>query len=163
MPKNIKIIKGNIETSAQIMHQLPEFDSPYNIEEINNRINNVPHINLVAYVDKIPAGFKLGYEREGFFYSWLGGVLPKYRRMGIAKKLADEQEKWALKNNYSSIVFKTRNRHKAMLVFSIKNGFDIFKIDKKENIAEYRIWLRKSLRKPEFERMRKPEFESLRN
>ncbi len=127
------------------MQGLPEFSTPYDIEEINKRIKNIPHLNLVAFANKKPAGFKLGYERDGYFYSWLGGVLPEYRRMGIAKALAGEQENWAQKNNYNSITFKTRNRHKAMLLFAIKNGFNIFKIEEKENINEYRIWLQKTI------------------
>ncbi|HHM21451.1 MAG TPA: GNAT family N-acetyltransferase, partial [Bacteroidetes bacterium] len=127
--KNIKIKKGQRAISVQIMEQLPEFDHPYNLLEVKKRTDNTPHLNLIAYVDEKPAGFKLGYERNGCFYSWLGGVLPEYRRMGIAKKLADEQEKWARENNYKTIVFKTRNRHKAMLLFSLNNGFDIFKIE----------------------------------
>ena len=141
----IKIINGKIETAVQLMQHLPEFSGPYNFTEIHKRINKAPHLNLIAFVDEIPAGFKLGYERDAYFYSWLGGVLPKYRRLGIAQKLADEQEKWAKKNKYDSIIFKTRNRHKAMLAFSLKNGFNIFKIEEKENIDEYRIWLRKAI------------------
>ncbi len=143
MKNKIKIKKGELKITAELMQQLPEFNNPYNFEEINNRIKNLPHLNLMAYIDKKPVGFKLGYERDTYFYSWLGGVLPKYRRMGIAKKLSDEQEKWAKENNYNSITFKTRNRHKAMLSFSLNNGFNIFKIEEKENIDEYRIWLRK--------------------
>lgn len=127
------------------MQQLPEFSDPYNFTEINKRIHKVPHLNLIAFIGETPAGFKLGYERDTYFYSWLGGVLPKFRRLGIAQQLAAEQEKWAKKNNYNSITFKTRNRHKAMLAFSLKNGFNIFKIEEKENISEYRIWLRKEL------------------
>ena len=145
MKNNIEIKKGDIEVAVQLMQELPEFNDPYNLEEINNRINKVPHLNLIAYLNKIPAGFKLGYERDGYFYSWLGGVLPKYRKMGIAQKLADEQEKWAKENNYDSITFKTRNRHKAMLAFSLNNGFNIFKVEEKGIIDEYRIWLRKNI------------------
>ena len=145
MKKNVEIINGDFKTIVQLMQQLPEFNNPYNFEEINKRINNKPHINLVAYIHKTPVGFKLGYERGDYFYSWLGGVLPEYRKMGIAKQLADEQEKWAKKNGYDFIVFKTLNRHKAMLSFSLNNGFNIFKIDEKENIEEYRIWLRKKM------------------
>ena len=78
MKNNIKIINGNIETTVQLMHQLPEFKNPYNQQTVNKKINNIQHLNLVAYINKIPVGFKLGYKREDFFYSWLGGVLPQY-------------------------------------------------------------------------------------
>ncbi len=141
----IEIRKGSIEDTVQIMQGLPEFQSPYNLLEVKNRIEKVPHLNLIATADDVLSGFKLGYERDGYFYSWLGGVLPKYRRHGIAQMLADEQEKWTKRNGYKTITFKTRNCHKAMLRFSLKNGFDIFRIEEKESIEEYRIWLRKRL------------------
>ena len=145
MAKKIEIVCGELNMAVRIMRQLPEFNSPYNLEEINKKVRKKSCLNLIAYIENSPAGFKLGYERDGYFYSWLGGVLPKYRRMGVAKKLADEQEEWAKENGYDSITFKTRNRHKAMLSFSLNNGFNIFKVEEKEIIEEYRIWLKKKL------------------
>ena len=71
-----------------------------------------------AEVDGEPAGFKVGYERENYFYSWMGAVLPAYRRLGIAQKLADQQEKWAKSAGYTTIRFKTRNHHKGMFIFA---------------------------------------------
>lgn len=145
MMKKIEIKNGGLNIAAQIMQYLPEFNSPYNLEGINEKIKNKPYLNLIAYIENSPAGFKLGYERDGYFYSWLGGVLPKYRRLGVAKELADEQEKWAKEKGYNSITFKTRNKHKAMLSFSLNNGFNIFKIEEKKTIGEYRIWLKKEI------------------
>ncbi len=40
------------------MSALPEFSSPYNFGEINNRLKNVPHLNLVAYMADKPIGRK---------------------------------------------------------------------------------------------------------
>ena len=117
MENNIEIKKGSIETIVQIMHQLPEFNDPYDFSEINKRINNISHLNLVAFFDKTPVGFKLGYERDGYFYSWLGGVLPTYRRMEIAQNLANEQEKWAKINGYNFIAFKTQTSIKRCFLF----------------------------------------------
>jgi GNAT superfamily N-acetyltransferase len=75
----------------------------------------------------------------------MGGVLPEFRRHHIANQLADAQEKWAKENGYTAITFRTRNRHKAMLLFSIKNGFQIIGVEPRETIDEYRILLRKNL------------------
>ena len=36
---------------------------------------------------KLPIGFKVGYERDGYFYSWMGGVLSDYRKKGVAQNL----------------------------------------------------------------------------
>ena len=66
--------------------------------------------------------------------------------MGLAKKLADFQEKWALENGFSAIRFKTLNRHKAMLTFAINNGFQIYSVKPKDEIENYRIELIKDLK-----------------
>jgi ribosomal protein S18 acetylase RimI-like enzyme len=47
---------------------------------------------LVASIQKMLLGYKVAYKDGQDLYSWMGGVLPEYRKMGIAKKLADEQE-----------------------------------------------------------------------
>ena len=88
---------------------------------------------------------QLGNEQGGEFYSWLGGVLLQYRRNGIAKALAEAQEVWAREQGYSCINFKTRNRHKDMLVFALKNSFQITGYEAREPLEESRIWLRKGL------------------
>lgn len=141
----VAIKKGTLETTVTLMRQLPEFHNPYTIAALQSRTTDVPYLNLIAFIDHTPVGFKLGYERTGYFYSWLGGVLPAFRKKGIAKKLADAQEAWAKENHYASITFKTRNRHKAMLTFAINNGFNIIKTEEHRTIEEYRIWLRKNL------------------
>ena len=105
----------------------------------------MPHLVLVAYVDDVPAGFKVGYERDGYFYSWMGAILPNYRRLGLARKLAEKQETWAKAKGYPHVTFKTRNRLKPMLLFAIGRGFDIIDIQPKATIDEYRIILRKLL------------------
>ncbi|MEL6718216.1 MAG: GNAT family N-acetyltransferase, partial [Bacteroidota bacterium] len=131
---------------VQLSKQIPEFNDPYEAEVYESKLANVPHLILVAYDGEIPLGFKVGYEREeGSFYSWMGAVLPSHRRKGVAQKLADEQEVWAKQKGYSIITFKTRNYLKAMLTFGINNGFNIFKVEERPTIEEYRIWLQKKL------------------
>lgn len=136
---------GDARLAAELSRQLPEFSEPYGEEEIAERLHGVPHLVLIAFVDEQPAGFKVGYERDGYFYSWLGGVLPGFRRHGIAQSLADAQEAWAREQGYGSVTFKTRNRHKAMLAFALRNGFDIVGFEEREEVGESRIWLRKGL------------------
>ncbi len=84
---------------------------------------------LVAYMDSIPVGFKVGYDRDndGTFYSWMGSVLPRYRRLGIAQALTQKQETWVKGRGYSAIRFKTRRCHKAMIAFGEKSGFTLTK------------------------------------
>ena len=140
-----EIKAGSIAEVVALSQQLPEFDQPHGAEEYERRLSKVPHIILLAIIDDKVVGFKVGYERDGYFYSWMGGVLPAYRRIGIAQALADTQEKWAKQHNYPTVTFRTRNRHKAMLRFALGNGFNILAVEPRDNIDEYRIVLRKDL------------------
>lgn len=124
---------------------IPEFGSTPTLDQITARIGLVPHLVLTGYVEEKPAGFKIGYERDGTFYSWLGGVLPLYRRSGVATKLADAQESWAKTHGYKTIWMKTRNRFPGMLMMAFGRGFQITGFDPRGEIGEHRIVLKKSL------------------
>lgn len=141
----LEIKEAPISAVVSLSQKIPEFINPHPLSEYQKRLEKVPALVLVAYQDGEPAGFKVGYEREGYFYSWMGGILPSYRRLGIARKLAEQQEVWAKKQGYPHVTFKTRNNLKAMLLFAIGRGFDIIAIEKKEAVADYRIILRKTL------------------
>lgn len=141
----IKIKEDNLETVVQLSSKIPEFHNPHQLLEYQKRLANVPSVILIAYVDEIPAGFKVGYEKEGYFYSWMGAILPEYRRLGLATQLAEKQEEWAKVKGYPHVTFKTRNRLKSMLVFALNRGFNIIKIEEREKIEEFRIILRKVL------------------
>ncbi len=145
-----EIKTGTIKEAVTISRQLPEFADPHGPDEYEKRLSSVPHLILVAWHERTPVGFKVGYERKEpllqaspYFYSWMGGVLPDYRRKGIAKALADTQEEWARQHNYPHVTFKTRNRHRGMLLFGISNGFQIIRVEAREDIGENRILLRK--------------------
>lgn len=138
---------GSIAEAVAISRMLPEFNDPHEAEEYIKRLYGKKHLILIAYVHDQAIGFKVGYakENDGSFYSWMGGVLPAYRQQGIAKELADAQETWARENGFTKIRFKTRNRHKNMLLFAIKNGFKIIAVEPRESTEEYRILLEKTL------------------
>ena len=106
--------------------KIPEFNSPFKIKEYKKRCAG-KHLALIAEIDNQPVGFKIGYDRfkNGSFYSWMGGVLPKFRRMGVAYSLANFQEKWAAENGFNSIILKTRKKHDEMIAFSLNRGFII--------------------------------------
>ena len=75
----------------------------------------------------------------------MGGVIPKFRRFGIAELLADKQESWAKSKGYKGIILKTRKKYKAMLRFCKKRGFTIVKTIQKLPDSETRIILKKLL------------------
>jgi ribosomal protein S18 acetylase RimI-like enzyme len=143
--RHIEIKEGDIETVVALSQQIPEFVHPHGVAEYHKRLTGVPHLILITSIDNQSVGFKVGYEREGNFYSWMGGILPDFRRLGVAQALADAQEHWAKEQGYPHITFKTRNSHKGMLVFALKNGFDIIGFEERTPIGEARILLRKKL------------------
>lgn len=142
----IHIKTGELEQAVYLSKKIPELENPYSIEEYTRRLTS-SHLILAAYVDNQPAGFKVGYDRfnNGGFYSWMGGVLPNFRRMGVASALADFQEKWAKKNGYTFITLKTRNKHHAMIELSLKRGFVIVNKILKIPETESRIIMEKKL------------------
>ena len=119
--------------------KIPEFNSPYKIEEYKKRCAG-KYLPLIAEIDNQPVGFK-----NGNFYSWMGGVLPKFRRMRVAYSLANFQEKCADENGFSSIILKTQQKHDEMIAFSLNRGFIITEETQIIPDEETRIWMEKSL------------------
>ena len=141
----ITIRKGSILEATTITHQIPEFGKAYMTAEYVKRLENAPHLILIAEIGGEPVGFKVGYERErdGSFYSWMGGVIPTHRRKGVASLLAGRQEQWALLKGYDSVRFKTRNEHQWMLLCGIKWGYKIVDFDAREAVSQHRVILEK--------------------
>jgi ribosomal protein S18 acetylase RimI-like enzyme len=150
-PQNPDIVvrKGHIHEVVGLYPSIPEFESPHPAATYEARLFSAPrYLMLVACIDDEIVGFKVGYERQsdGSFYSWMGGVAQQHRRRGVAQTLADHMETWAQKQGYQRIRFKTRNSHRAMLLFGIQQGFQIVEVEKRDEIGEYRILLEKELR-----------------
>ena len=143
----MQIKKGSFEECVKLSKIIPEFDSPYEINEYKKRCCGIHHLTLIANMNDMPVGFKIGYDRykDGSFYSWMGGVIPKFRRNGVARQLANCQESWAKDNSYSYIQMKTRKKHKSMIKFLLKRGFLIKDKIPMENLLETRIIMEKLL------------------
>lgn len=142
----IHICEGSFQECVDLSSKIPEFNSPDKIEEYKKRCTG-KYLALIAKIDNQSVGFKIGYDRlnDGSFYSWMGGVLPKFRRMGVAYSLANFQEKWAAKNGFISIVLKTRQKHDGMIAFSLNRGFIITEETQIVLDEGTRIWMEKSL------------------
>jgi len=145
--KKIKIRQGSIKEVVEMSKKVTEFFQPFSEKIYEDRLTDTIHLILIAEVDGKAVGFKVGYERDSaeVFYSWLGGVLASHRRMGIATKLADEQERWAKNHGYHKVYFKTRNRFSKMIHFGLNRGFKIIDLIKKGSIDDYRIVMEKVL------------------
>ena len=142
---NPVISVSDIATVVATSKRIPEFLNPPEAAEYEKRLKDTPHLILVAFDGSRPVGFKVGYERDGEFYSWMGGVLPSYRRRNIALRLAETQEEWAREQGYVSVTFKTRNQHKNMLLFALRRDFNVVGFKEKGDVMTNRILLRKVL------------------
>ena len=147
MMDSFHIHEDKFDDAFMVSTNIPEFDDPYEISEYSKRLNSIVHLILTAYDDHIPIAFKIGYDRysDGSFYSWMGGVLPNYRRKGIANNLADHQETWARKKGYKNIKLQTRSKHNAMLALAINRGFQITNRNEKTSNSNTHIWMSKPI------------------
>jgi len=142
----INIYQTSIKEIYPLVLKVPEFVPHYPIEKYYERLNESPHLILRADIGDKAAGFKIGYEIEsGIFYSWVGGVLPDFRKQGVAHALANEMEAWLRARAYHTLRMKTHNQFQSMLLFAIGNDFQITDVEKRECITENRILLEKKL------------------
>ncbi|MFN7728952.1 MAG: GNAT family N-acetyltransferase [Bdellovibrio sp.] len=99
---------------------------------------------LTAFVEEKPVGFKLGYAQDrDEFYSWLGGVHPDFQRVGIASKMALQQQTWCKAQGYKKIRTKTESPHRAMLMLNLRQGFEV--IGTQQSGEHLKILLEKKL------------------
>lgn len=95
-----------------------------------DRVHNKEGLVIVlCYYQNTLVGFKLGYRYgEDTLYSWVGGVLPHFRKQGIAQMLLEHQHVYAKEKGYKKVRTKSMNRFKPMMILNLKNGFNIVKI-----------------------------------
>ncbi len=142
-----KISHNDYTKVIQILNRIPEFDTVFYLKKVEEKLNNSESIVLLAEYAGKPVGCKIAYNRyfDGSIYSWLGGVLPPYRRQGIACELLEALEREAKSRFFESIRFKTRNKHVSMLNFAFNHGFKIVGFEKKGDVDDYRILMSKKL------------------
>jgi GNAT superfamily N-acetyltransferase len=102
---------------------------------------------LMVTVDGIRAGFKIGYGKDGgIFYSAKGGVLPVYRRMGLARKLLNTMMLMAAEAGYHTFRYDTlAKKHKEMVLLGLTRGFDITSAEWMPEFDDFRLELSVSI------------------
>ncbi len=147
MTETMAVKEVPLEDALKIDSQIEEFQGKTSKEWYRERLDNNEHLIIVAYLQDEPAGFLIGYDRhkDGSFYCWMAGVPPAYRKRGVLKAMMDYQDSWAKQKGYSMIRIKTRNKHKTMLQYLVKYGFDITGVEPKDDISENRILLEKRI------------------
>ena len=81
---------------------------------------------MVALIDDRHVGFIIGFElMPSTYFSWLCGVLPEFRRLGIATQLIQAQQAYAQEHEYQIVRFECSNQHRPMLHVAIREGYDL--------------------------------------
>ncbi|WP_407351904.1 GNAT family N-acetyltransferase [Luteimonas sp. R10] len=127
----IRIDRGAIGDIAALEARIPEFSCPKRAAVLGERLrSDNGALILVAFADGQPVGYKAGYPLEmRRFYSWIGAVLPPYRRHGIARALLHEQERRLRESGYASVRVKSRNGFPGMLRLLIGEGYRIVALE----------------------------------
>jgi GNAT superfamily N-acetyltransferase len=83
-------------------------------------------LRMIARIQDRPVGFFLGFElKPTTFFAWFYGVLPDFRRQGIASQLMEAVHEWAKDHEYESIRHECHNAARAMLHLSIEMNYAI--------------------------------------
>ena len=116
---------GELPLIAEMYRQVyqPAQDTSYFQRRFEGR--HQPLI-LVASIEDRPVGFFIGFElKPNTFFGWLCGVLPEFRRQGIASQLLEALQAWAATAHYEIVRFECHNRTRPMLHMAIAHGYDI--------------------------------------
>ncbi len=142
----ITVKPASIEKILKVNSKIPEFDEPKEQREFEERYMKKKHLLVIAHVNWKPAGYLIGYEEDKqTFYCWMTGVIPKFRKRGVLKKMMDFQDKWAKNNSYRKIKIKTRNTRREMLLYLVKYGFLITAVENTGRAEDNRILLEKGI------------------
>jgi len=104
-------------------------------------------LQMIAQVNQRPVGLFLGFElKPRVFFAWFYGVLPTFRRQGIASQLMEAVHEWAQTNEYDAIRFECHNPHRPILHLGIAQEYDIVGIrwdpDRGANLVLFQKTLR---------------------
>ncbi len=150
MENDIIIKETTLEEALNVHKNVLEFDDTNASKEVfENRYQDAEKLIIVAYYQRNPIGYMIGYDRfkdnKENFYCWVAGVDFRYRRMGTLKKLMQYQENWAREKGYKNLRIKTRNNRREMLSFLVKSEFYFMSVEEQEKIENNRINLVKKL------------------
>jgi len=116
-------------------------------ERIINTFERDELLILEALIDGDPIGFKIGYrESRHTYYSAKGGVMPEFRRKGIAVALLSEMMRIVGERGFRRFAFDTfPNLHPGMTILALEQGFQLTKSDFNSAYKEYRLRFEKRL------------------
>jgi GNAT superfamily N-acetyltransferase len=125
---NVQIITAGPSDVATLARLYNEIFRPPQTEEFFKRrfLGRYNLTLLLATLDGRPVGFIAGFElKPATYYSWLCGVLPDFRRLGVASQLMEAMEAWAAEHAYAHVRMECHNRHREVLKLAIDLEYDI--------------------------------------
>lgn len=91
------------------------------------RLQRMPEASVffASHEDRV-IGFKIGYAlSDRKYYSWLGGVDPDFRRLGIAGQLMSHQHAWLCAAGFAVVETRTHQDNHAMVQVNLRAGFSV--------------------------------------
>ena len=115
----------DLPTIVELYNQI--FRPPRDLDSFHRRYRGRYNVlQLVARLGNRPVGFFLGFElKPTVYFAWFYGVVPEFRRQGIASQLMEAVHAWGQANDYESIRFECHNQHRPMLHLAIAQEYDI--------------------------------------
>ena len=116
-------------------------------ERVINTFDREDLMILLVMIEGEPVGFKVGYRENRFvYYSAKGGVLPEYRRQGLARKMLYEMMSRARERGYIRFAYDTFPNHNAgMTIMGLQEGFRVVKADFNKTYKDWRLRMEKRM------------------
>ena len=132
-----------------LMAEAPLSDDPSTVVPVSYKVSHELSINetdpkLVDLVSRLRDC--ISFEGRKILYSWIGGTRNDWRGKGFFRALTEEQESWAIDNEFDEIVAKTKNKLYAMRGTLDHLEFNVVKYEShpSEN-RESKVYLSKAL------------------
>ena len=120
------IESGDISDALEVEGLIPEFAKKKTRDDFKKKLTGKKHLILIAKHKEKPVAYNVGYEiSNNEFYCWLSGVSVHHRKKGLASKLREQLESWALDHEYKYISVKSKNLFPNMLKLLISSGYKI--------------------------------------
>lgn len=118
-----------IPVAFKVGHELRENESDLQVSDLAFRLRDAVRF----------AGRKV-------FYSWIGGTRKEWRGQGHYRALTEQQEEWAVHNQYDELVVKTKNKFYFMRATLDRMHFNVIKFEPhRTDNRESKVYLSKQL------------------
>src|SRR5947208_3975747 len=117
--------QDDLPAIADLYNQI--YRPPRDVESFRRRfMARYNALRMIARIEDRPVGFFLGFElKPTTFFAWFYGVLPDFRRQGIASQLMEAVHEWTKDHEYESIRLECHNSARAMLHLPIELDYTI--------------------------------------